>query len=314
MVIYTHSPKALQTRKMVVELLLASHPNSCLVCDKANLCELRKIAADLEVGVPRFRTKKRYYPIEDNPYVLRDLTKCILCRRCVRVCREIKGENVFAIAYRGHDCKVVVDTDQPLDKAVCQSCDICVALCPVGALSKREERFLPRKGRPLILTSEERDGVAETLQGTTVRSPKATIAHSEEAKDLLPALKEVQEERGYLSAQAIADIAGRRGMCIGEVYGVASFYSFLDTEPLGRNVITVCRSVPCYLSDYETVVETIESALGIQPGETTSDGKFSLQLTNCIGACDKAPAMMVNGAIYGDLTPQKVVETLGRYE
>lgn len=154
MVIYTHSPKTLKTRKMIVELLLASHPNSCLVCDKANLCELRKIAAELGVGVPRFRIKKRYYPIEEgNPYIIRDLTKCILCRRCVRACLEIKGENIFAIAYRGHDCKVVVDTDQPLDKAVCQSCDVCVSLCPVGVLRKREERFLPSKGRPLILTS-----------------------------------------------------------------------------------------------------------------------------------------------------------------
>ncbi len=154
MVIFTHSPKVLETRKVIVELLLASHPDACLVCEKANLCELRQLAADLGVGLPRFRVKKRYYPLEDiSPYIVRDLTKCILCRRCVRACREIKKANVFGIAYRGFHCKVVVDLDQPLDKDACRSCDVCIPLCPVGALSKREEKRLAKKGHPLILRS-----------------------------------------------------------------------------------------------------------------------------------------------------------------
>ena len=152
MVIYTDSPKVVKSRKMIVELLLAIHPDACLVCDKANRCELRRIAADLGVGVPRFRIKKRYHPLDDvSPYVVRDLDKCILCRRCLRACHEIKKADVFAIAYRGFDSKVVVDQDQPLNKAVCESCDVCVPLCPVGALAKREERFKEKKGSPLII-------------------------------------------------------------------------------------------------------------------------------------------------------------------
>jgi NADP-reducing hydrogenase subunit HndD len=152
MVIHTHSPKVLQARKSIIELLLASHPDACLVCDKANLCELRKLAADLGVGLPRFRIRKRYYPLEDiSPYIVRDLTKCILCQRCVRACREIKKQDVFAIAYRGFDSKVVVDQDQPLDKEVCRDCDVCVSLCPVGALTKREEVSAPKRGIPLIM-------------------------------------------------------------------------------------------------------------------------------------------------------------------
>lgn len=152
MAIHTHSPKVLETRKMIVELLLASHPDACLVCDKANLCELRKLAADLGVGLPRFRIRKHYYPLEDvSPYIIRDLTKCILCQRCIRACREIKKADVFAIAYRGFDSKVVVDQDQPLDKEVCRDCDVCISLCPVGALTKREEELLPKKGPALII-------------------------------------------------------------------------------------------------------------------------------------------------------------------
>jgi len=153
MVIDTHSPSVLEARKAIVELLLASHPDSCLVCDKANVCELRKIAADLEVGLPRFRSRKRYYPIEDiSPYIVRDLSKCILCRRCVRACSEIARQNVFGIAYRGFDSKVVVDLDQPLNKGVCRDCDICISFCPTGALSKPSKVREEKKGKPLIIS------------------------------------------------------------------------------------------------------------------------------------------------------------------
>jgi len=153
MVIHTHSPKVLETRRVIVELLLASHCGSCFMCDKANICELRKIAADLEVGFPRFTVRKRYYPIEDvSPYIVRDLSKCILCRRCVRACREIAKQNVFGIAYRGFDSKVVVDFDQPIDKDVCRDCDVCISLCPTGAVSKPSRIGEEKKGEPLIIT------------------------------------------------------------------------------------------------------------------------------------------------------------------
>ena len=153
MVIHTHSPRVLETRRIIVELLLASHCGSCFMCDKANMCELRKIAADLDVGLPRFRVRKRYYPIEDvSPYIQRDLTKCILCRRCVRACSEIAKQNVFAIAYRGFDSKVVVDFDQPIDKEVCRDCDVCIPLCPTGALSKPSGMRKEKKGELLIIS------------------------------------------------------------------------------------------------------------------------------------------------------------------
>ncbi len=154
MVIYTHSSKVVETRKAIVELLLASHCGSCIVCEKANMCELRKIAADLEVGLPRFQLRKRYYPIEDvSPYIQRDLSKCVLCWRCIRACREIAKQNVFSTAYRGFDSKVVVDFDEPLDKDVCRDCDVCVSLCPTGALSKPRKVSEPKKGKPLVISS-----------------------------------------------------------------------------------------------------------------------------------------------------------------
>lgn len=152
MVIKTHSPKVISARKMTVELLLSTHPDFCLVCDKASICELRVLAADLDIGIPRFKSRKRFYQVEDeNPYVIRDLSKCVLCFRCVKACREIKKENIYAVGYRGHWSKIIVDVDEPLNKEVCRECDVCVSFCPVGALTRREKRFKTTPEKPLIV-------------------------------------------------------------------------------------------------------------------------------------------------------------------
>ena len=152
MVIKTHSPKVISVRKMIIELLLSAHPDFCPVCDKASTCELRVLAADLDIGIPRFSGKKRYYPIEeDNPYVIRDLSKCVLCFRCVKACRELKKENIYAVGYRGHSSKIIVDFDEPLNKEVCRGCDVCVSVCPVGALTLRAGRFKTLPEKPLII-------------------------------------------------------------------------------------------------------------------------------------------------------------------
>jgi NADH-quinone oxidoreductase subunit E len=131
---------------------------------------------------------------------------------------------------------------------------------------------------------------------------------------LLEALQEAQNKFGYLPSEVLADLAKLLDTSISEVYGVATFYSFLPTKPLGRNVIRICKSLPCYLKNYQTIVESLEKEIGIKPGETTPDGKFSLELTNCIGACDKAPAMMINNDVHSDLTPKKISQILKGYK
>jgi len=153
MVILTHSPKVLETRRVLVELMLASHPDSCLICGEANRCELRKIAADLDIGLPRFRIKRHYLPVEaENPRIVRDMSKCILCRRCVTGCGNLNGEQIFSLAYRGFDSKVIFGLDQPVEmKATCRDCDNCIALCPTGALSKPSQAGEPKRGPVLYL-------------------------------------------------------------------------------------------------------------------------------------------------------------------
>ena len=129
-------------------------------------------------------------------------------------------------------------------------------------------------------------------------------------EDLLELLREAQNKLGFLSEKTIVKIAKSLDIPISDVYGVATFYSFLSTKPQGRNVIRVCKSLPCFLKNSETIIKSIEEELGIKPGETTPDGKFSFQLTNCIGACDKAPAMLINNDVYVDLTPRKMSRIL----
>jgi NADH dehydrogenase/NADH:ubiquinone oxidoreductase subunit G len=153
MVVQTHSPRVLETRRIMVELLLASHPDSCLVCDKANLCELRRIAADLNIGLPRFRLRKHYYPVEDeNACIVRDMSKCILCRRCVVACKDQRGARLFSIAYRGFESKVVYGADRPVAGGEALSdCDACISLCPTGALSRPARTGEAKSGNVLYI-------------------------------------------------------------------------------------------------------------------------------------------------------------------
>ena len=154
MVVHTQTPKVIEVRRILVDLMLGSHPDSCLVCDTANRCELRKIAADLDIGLPRFRTRKHYYPLEDeNPHIIRDMSKCILCHRCVRACLNLKGEEMFSVAYRGFNSKVIYGFDEPVgSEEACRDCDICISLCPTGALSKPTRIGEKKEGPALFVT------------------------------------------------------------------------------------------------------------------------------------------------------------------
>jgi len=140
-----------------------------------------------------------------------------------------------------------------------------------------------------------------------------TASRGKDSENLLVLLKRAQGELGCVPGEVIAEVAQSLNIPINEVYGVATFYSFLSTKPLGRNVIRICKSLPCYLKNSQMIVESIADRLGIKSGETTSDGKFSFELTNCIGACDKAPAMMVNHDVHVNLTPEKISQVLKAY-
>ncbi len=141
MAIQTQSRKVREVRRVIVELLLAGHTGPCVNDMEAKNCRLHTLAADLEIGPPRFpvRRPRDYTPEEASPYVWRDLSRCILCRRCIGACSEIAKKNVLSMAYRGFRSKVVVDFDEPLNKEVCKDCGICIDFCPTSALTKPEK-------------------------------------------------------------------------------------------------------------------------------------------------------------------------------
>ncbi|MFC2070939.1 NADH-quinone oxidoreductase subunit NuoE [Chloroflexota bacterium] len=133
-------------------------------------------------------------------------------------------------------------------------------------------------------------------------------------ENTLVQLKEAQSKSGYISEESIAEIAESLEISVSEVYGVATFYSFLSIKPRGRNVIKICQSVLCHLKNSRMIMDCIEKELGIRPGETTADGKFSFELTNCIGACDDPPAMLINEDVHANLTPEKIAQILKSYK
>ncbi len=137
MVIHSKSPKVVAVRKVIVELLLTAHTGDCVNDTNAENCGLHNLAADYEVGAPRFNVKApRFYPAEEsNPYVKRNMSKCILCRKCVKVCSELAGKDVLSIGYRGFRSKVVSGCDEALTAEACRDCLKCIEHCPTGALS-----------------------------------------------------------------------------------------------------------------------------------------------------------------------------------
>jgi predicted molibdopterin-dependent oxidoreductase YjgC len=136
MIIRTTTPRVRAAVRATLELLLAGHSGPCLSDPHAHECELHLLASKLELGVPRFQMNNpRSYPIETiSPYVQRDLSRCILCNRCIRACQQIAGHNIFSKSYRGIRSKVTVDLDEQLDKQVCRDCGICIEYCPTTAL------------------------------------------------------------------------------------------------------------------------------------------------------------------------------------
>ncbi len=140
MSIKTDSQMVLETRKVVVKLLLASHPESCIVCEKGNQCKLRQIAADLGIGLID------YYPMphfsgthELNPFISRDISKCILCAKCIRADHELVAEGAIDYIDRGFEARPATLTDGPLETSECTFCGTCVEMCPTGALFEKNK-------------------------------------------------------------------------------------------------------------------------------------------------------------------------------
>lgn len=132
-------------------------------------------------------------------------------------------------------------------------------------------------------------------------------------ESLMPILQEVVDTFYYLDEERMVSIAKALDISTADVYGTASFYSFLSTKERGKFAIRVCQTIICDMKRKDDIIEAITELLGIKPGEMSHDAKFSLDYTNCLGWCHKGPAMLINDEVYTELTPESVKDILLSY-
>ena len=147
------------------------------------------------------------------------------------------------------------------------------------------------------------------------REIEAEVAiYAQKRAACIEALKVVQQHRGWVSDEALDEVAELLEMTPDELDGVATFYNLIFRKPVGRHVILICDSVSCWIMGYDNLRGHLRSRLGIDLGETTADGRFTLLPSVCLGACDRAPVMMIDDDLHLDLTPERIDQILAGYE
>ena len=138
-------------------------------------------------------------------------------------------------------------------------------------------------------------------------------SYAKEPSPLMMILSAVQKKYGYIPLEVQEIISQKTGIPVAEIYGVVTFYSFFSLKPKGKYVLGICLGTACYVKGSQQVVDKFSSLLGIQPGETTKDGLFTIEAIRCIGACALAPAMSVNGKVFPKVTPDQVGKIIDEY-
>jgi NADH-quinone oxidoreductase subunit E len=138
----------------------------------------------------------------------------------------------------------------------------------------------------------------------------AVKKHGNKRESLMPILQYIHGKEHQLSKETMQEIAEALDLSSAEVYGTASFYSFLETEQKGKYIVRVCKSISCDLKGKNDIISAIEGKLKIKVGQTTADKKFSFMEANCLGWCHKGPAMLINDKVYTELTPQTAVAAI----
>lgn len=142
---------------------------------------------------------------------------------------------------------------------------------------------------------------------------KVTDKYGKKRESLMPVLQAIVKDKNYITDEDMVAVARELDLSAAEVYGTATFYTFLDTKPRGKYVIRICKTIACHMSGKDEIIEAVGKALNIKVGETTGDKKFTLLTANCLGWCHKGPVMLINDEVYPELTPQKAIEIIEEY-
>ncbi len=246
MIINTESPRVLEHRRMILKLMLASHPDACLVCDKGNRCELRRLAAEMGLGLIELdRIPQPALTEELNPFLIRDMSKCILCARCIRACQELVVEGALDYFGRGFKARPATLFQAPLENSECTFCGVCVALCPTGALMEKEplyrgtvgasvESTCPYCGCGCSISLEIKENrVARVVPGNELPGPETLCVRGSYGCDFIHSPERltrplIREEGGFREAsweEALAVTAAALGE-IKAVHGAESLAVF----------------------------------------------------------------------------------------
>ncbi|MEY7999081.1 NADH-quinone oxidoreductase subunit NuoE [Clostridium sp. Mt-5] len=155
--------------------------------------------------------------------------------------------------------------------------------------------------------------VEQNVKNDNLSAQDVIEKYPKEQRFTLAILQDIQRKYKYIPREALENLAGYLDTPISRLYGMATFYKALSLTPKGENIITVCDGTACHVGGSMVVMDELEKVIGIKPGETTEDFKFSINTVNCIGCCAIAPVMMINEKYYGNLTPKLVEEILSEY-
>jgi NADH:ubiquinone oxidoreductase subunit E len=142
---------------------------------------------------------------------------------------------------------------------------------------------------------------------------QAVARHGDTSEALIPILSDVNRALGFLSPEALAAVAAALSATRGQVHSVATFYSLLSTRPAGRHVIAFCADAPCHVVGGRQVWQALQELVGLAPGETSADGRWTLLITSCIGVCGVGPVIVIDDDIHAHLTPAALPGLLERY-
>jgi len=237
----------------------------------------------------------------DKTFPTNDCAMCTLAPRLVDCGRH---PNIEKLTYSelvslegqpGHFQARVKRKPRYVDPAKCTGCGECSAAC----LVRNRAYFEPAEAEPLELEPDQRAEVERILQ-----------QYGAQRASILPVLQDINALYHWLPPGAVRRVSEAVGLPLARVLRIASFYNMFSFEPRGRHVITLCDGTACHVRGSSRLVDTVKQELGIDPGQTSSDRLFTLEVVNCLGACALAPVAVIDGVTHGKVTPSKLSQRL----
>lgn len=239
----------------------------------------------------------------DKTFPTNDCAMCILAPKLVSVARHpnikiITNAEIEKLSGESGNFVVTVQKKPRfVDEEKCTGCGLCMANCPVRQ----------------IADTESRPAAVELTKDDAARIEAILDEYAGRAGTLMPILQKVNGAYNYLPADLLRYISQKLGIPLSLVYNVATFYKAFSLKKRGRHVIRVCQGTACHVRGAKRVLEEFVKILGVEPGATTEDYKFTLEIVNCVGACALAPVSIIDAEYFGQMTPRRVSGAVDKY-